>query len=115
MKYLGVLFVLLSFSAFADCHVVPYGEIPLDANSRPVPIPGRPLAAAQQVTVAGAADNSSAFPVGTLYVGFVCTAKTHYRAGAAVTAVITDLYVPADETRFIRAVAGDIVSFLAGI
>lgn len=117
---MGKLFLLLllclSSSAWADCNVSAFSEVAADSSRRPINVGGWPPLQTQSVSVSGvAAEPSSAWPVGTTYLIFKCTAKTYFAIGpiATVTATTGDLWVAADEFGYVGITTiNDQISFI---
>lgn len=118
MRKLIWALLLLPFAAQADCTVSAFSRLQLDSSGRELNIGLWPPLSTQTVTVSGtAAEPSSAFPSGTRFLIFKCTAKTHFAVGpiATVTATTSDLWVAADEDGFVGLdTIANTISFISG-
>lgn len=102
MRWLLLCSLLLTFPAWAvDCVVAQYGEVQEDVDGEIVQVSGGPTANEQTVTFTSTSVQSSVLNGRTRYIGFICTAKTHFEIGPNASASTGNLWVPADTLLYV--------------
>lgn len=89
--------------------IAEFSTLPIDVNSRPLPIASNPTAR-QKLTPTASSAQSTAFAVSTHYVRISTDVAIHLGYGA--TATSTDLYVPAGSVEFFAVTGGTQLAFI---